>query len=304
MTDESSSFVWSGTPTGSGTPAGAENPAPPPAGRKWPSARILIVTLALGAGVTAALVVALGGSGAGSPGPSAMTFRSEVAAICNQTQRRVLALGTADPGNLPATLDRDAGLASTMVRELAAVTPPANDTTAYRTYISDVSSEIQLLRRITVALKDGNTQQAVTLEQQAGATSATVDQDVAAAGIGCASAGPTQATNQQPTIDAAAKELAHTAQVAAETYATDKNGSYSGITPAVLKSYETTIQITPGNGNAYVSRALSTATSYTITTTPASGHETFSIIRTTQGTIARTCNPPAESHSGCNNGTW
>src|SRR6202451_2445291 len=53
--------------------------------------------------------------------------------------------------------------------------------------------------------------------------------------------------------DAAAKELAHSMQVAAESYSTDHNGSWAGMTPTLLNQYEATIQLgsaTPGN--AYV----------------------------------------------------
>ena len=50
-------------------------------GREWPSVRILMIdTLTLGAEVVVALVVALGGSGSGSPGPCTKTFNSEVSA--------------------------------------------------------------------------------------------------------------------------------------------------------------------------------------------------------------------------------
>ena len=38
-------------------------------------------------------------------------------------------------------------------------------------------------------------------------------------------------------VDAAAKELAHTAQVAAETYATDQSGSYVGLNPTILNLF-------------------------------------------------------------------
>jgi hypothetical protein len=111
--------------------------------------------------------------------------------------------------------------------------------------------------------------------------------------------------NLQPSpFDAAAEELAHTAQVAAETYATDHNGSYAGITPAVLHSFEDTIQTSPGHGDAYASHAAGTPTSYTITVTPASGGSTFSITRTSSGTIHETCTPASGIHGACVNGTW
>src|ERR1051326_5433785 len=42
--------------------------------------------------------------------------------------------------------------------------------------------------------------------------------------------------------DAEAKEYAHTAQVAIETYATDNDGSYAGATPDLLEDIEPTLQ--------------------------------------------------------------
>src|SRR3984957_16216800 len=73
-------------------------------------------------------------------------------------------------------------------------------------------------------------------------------------GILAAIAIPSFLNQKGKATDAAAKELAHTMQVAAESYATDNGGSYIGLTPTVLNTYESTIQLgsTPA-GNAYVS---------------------------------------------------
>ncbi|HEY2570143.1 MAG TPA: type II secretion system protein, partial [Solirubrobacteraceae bacterium] len=97
-------------------------------------------------------------------------------------------------------------------------------------------------------------------------------------------------------VDASAKELAHTAQVAAETYATDNNGSYANMTAASLNGIEATIQTAAANGNAYVAAATGVAVpgtaggatnttnnSYTVTATSANG-DTFSITRNDNGT--------------------
>ena len=103
--------------------------------------------------------------------------------------------------------------------------------------------------------------------------------------------------------DAAAKELAHTAQVAIETLATDNNGSYltANGSPAALHNYEATIQITAGQDNAWLSDVTAGASSYTVTTT-AVGGDKFSINRTTNGSLTRTCTP--SSTSGCTGGNW
>jgi type IV pilus assembly protein PilA len=93
-------------------------------------------------------------------------------------------------------------------------------------------------------------------------------------------------------VDAAAKELAHTAQVAAESFATDNNGSYVGLTPATLNTYESTIQIGSGGNNAYVATPGGTSNlssnTYTVTAT-STNLDTFSITRNSNGTITRTC---------------
>ena len=101
--------------------------------------------------------------------------------------------------------------------------------------------------------------------------------------------------------DASAKELAHTAQVAAESYGTDHNGSYTGMTPTILQTYESTIQTSAGNNNAWLSAATPTATGlgYTVTATAPTTADTFSIIRGDTGTITRQCKTVAASSSGC-----
>src|SRR5471030_1387576 len=77
-------------------------------------------------------------------------------------------------------------------------------------------------------------------------------------GILAAIAIPSFLNQKSKASDASAKELAHTLQVAAETVATDNNGSYLSVSPTVLQSYEQTIQIGSANaGNAYVQSVTS-----------------------------------------------
>ena len=103
--------------------------------------------------------------------------------------------------------------------------------------------------------------------------------------------------------DAAAKELAHSALIATETYATDHSGSYVGLSAAQVASYDATIQTGPLGNNAYLQSATGTATGYTVTTASANGNDTFSIQRTS-GVVKRTCTPTNGVHGGCNGGTW
>jgi type IV pilus assembly protein PilA len=128
-------------------------------------------------------------------------------------------------------------------------------------------------------------------------------------GILAAIAIPSFLNQKNKATDASAKELARTAQTAAETYATDHNGSYASISPANLNAIETTIPTASANNNAWLSAAVtpgtggtgdSSGTSYTVTATSPSGN-TFSITRNDNGTTNRTC---TGTTGGCVGGTW
>ena len=120
-------------------------------------------------------------------------------------------------------------------------------------------------------------------------------------GILAAIAIPSFLNQQNKAKDAAAKELAHSEQIATETYATDNSGSYVGLTLAILNQYEPTIQIAQGNGNAYALAPTNLSTTgYTVTAASASGADTFSINRV-GGATTRTC---TGTGGGCVNGTW
>ena len=121
-------------------------------------------------------------------------------------------------------------------------------------------------------------------------------------GILAAIAIPSFLNQKSKASDAAAKELAHSEQVAIETYATDNSGNYSGINLAILNQYEATIQTSSGNGNAYASAPTGSATGYTVTAVSTDGN-TFSIIRN-NGATTRTCTPATGINGGCVNGTW
>ena len=131
-------------------------------------------------------------------------------------------------------------------------------------------------------------------------------------GILAAIAIPSFLAQKSKASDASAKELARTAETTAETYATDHNGSYEGIEPKVLHEYEKTIPTSKeeAGNNAYLSAAeideKEGNESYIVTATSTDGH-TFSIHRTKEGNVERTCTPTGETGSaggGCQNGTW
>ena len=134
-------------------------------------------------------------------------------------------------------------------------------------------------------------------------------------GILAAIAIPSFLNQKTKATDASAKELARTAQTAAETFSTDHNGSYTGLSPAALKNVEPTIQTAAGNNNAYLSTAASPGTggggtntagkSYTVTSVSNSSN-TYSINRYDDGSTDRTCTPTTTSAAsgGCVGGTW
>ena len=122
-------------------------------------------------------------------------------------------------------------------------------------------------------------------------------------GILAAIAIPSFLNQKSKASDAAAKELAHSMQVATETYATDNSGSYASLSLQILNQYEATIQTSSGNGNAYATQPTTgSATGYTVTAASTDGN-TFSIIRS-GGTTTRSCSPSTGVNGGCVNGTW
>jgi hypothetical protein len=117
----------------------------------------------------------------------------------------------------------------------------------------------------------------------------------------------TALTNPKTADDPAAAELARTAQTAAETMATDNNGSYSNVSPATLRQTEPTIPITARVGRTYLSAAASidAGRGYTVTAT-APSRDTYTITRTPTGSIARSCTVADGGTSGglCHRGRW
>ncbi len=91
--------------------------------------------------------------------------------------------------------------------------------------------------------------------------------------------------------DAKAKEYAHAAQVAIETYATDGDGTYEGANEGALEDIEPTLQ------SADFTVAVADAgRSYTIVSTATSGNE-FEVVNT-QGDITFPCQVANEDNRG------
>ncbi len=100
--------------------------------------------------------------------------------------------------------------------------------------------------------------------------------------------------------DAQAKELARTAETTAEEIGVANDGSYQKVTLEELKAQEPTIETSPLNGRAYVSRATHGESEYSVTATATDGDE-LTIARDASGTIRRTCASPTLK-SGCAGG--
>jgi len=128
-------------------------------------------------------------------------------------------------------------------------------------------------------------------------------------GILAAIAIPSFLSQKSKASDSSAKELARTAETTAETYATDHNGSYAGLSLQVLKEYEPTIQTAAGGNNAWLSGAkeVETGGGYEVTATSTIAGHTFTVHKTASGEIKRECTPTGKTGSeggGCQQSSW
>ncbi len=125
-------------------------------------------------------------------------------------------------------------------------------------------------------------------------------------GILAAIAIPSLLNQRSKATDAAGKEVARSSAVAAETYATDHNGLYSGLEPTVIHEYEHAIPTAAGGGNAYDSaaEAIEEGRGYTVTATAGNGDK-FTWTRNGSGVVSRTCELKAGNNKGgCQTGSW
>ncbi len=105
--------------------------------------------------------------------------------------------------------------------------------------------------------------------------------------------------------DASAREVARTAAQTAENYASD-HGSYSGVEPKVLHEYESSIQTSAGNNNAYLrtAEAKESGKGFMVVAVSTNG-DTFSWTRNESGEVKRTCEVKSgNSEDGCPSGSW
>ena len=119
-------------------------------------------------------------------------------------------------------------------------------------------------------------------------------------GILAAIAIPSFFAQRDKATDADAKSSVRTAQTAVETYATDNDGSYDGVTEGDLTAIEETLAPVNTDGRLAVE---STETTYTVTVdSERTGTNNFSISRDANGGTTQTCDQPNEG--GCGDSTW
>ncbi len=118
-------------------------------------------------------------------------------------------------------------------------------------------------------------------------------------GILAAIAIPSFLNQKQKANDASAKSLARTAATAAETLATDNNGSYATVSPTTLHSIEPTINNTSNSSQAYIV-ASGAAGSYSITAVDPVTNDSFTYSNNA-GSVTRSC---SGTGGGCVNSTW
>ncbi len=121
-------------------------------------------------------------------------------------------------------------------------------------------------------------------------------------GILAAIAIPAFLNQKSKANDAAAKTQVRTAETAAETYSTENNGSYGGISKAKLEAIEPTLketsQVTLGTPTE-----VSSGVGYKVVSTDNTTHNAFTIERNAGGEVKRTCTTAGTG--GCPpGGTW
>jgi len=133
-------------------------------------------------------------------------------------------------------------------------------------------------------------------------------------GILAAIAIPSLLSQKTKAYDAGAKELVRSAQTVAEAYATDHESKYKGLSLTELHSYEESIPTSKGaaHGGAYIKEGsegvevLEGEEGFKITAVAAVTGDEFSITRTKEGEVKRTCKSSI-SRKGCagsTSSTW
>jgi type IV pilus assembly protein PilA len=123
-------------------------------------------------------------------------------------------------------------------------------------------------------------------------------------GILAAIAIPSFLSQKSKATAAQAKELARTAETTAETFSTDNNGSYEGISTTKLHEYEPSIVTAKNGKEAYLKEAkeVEKGVGYIVEAEGTEG-ATFKVERNKESEIKRTCEP-VKVGTGCPTGSW
>ncbi len=124
-------------------------------------------------------------------------------------------------------------------------------------------------------------------------------------GILCAIAIPAFLSQQAKAKDASAKEMVRSAMTAAESISTDNEGSYKQVNAESLHETEPAVRVEASTTEAYLSAAISSDKSYSLTVKATDGDE-LTISRDESGHVTRTCSSPVLK-TGCSEGetgTW
>ncbi|HEX4837744.1 MAG TPA: prepilin-type N-terminal cleavage/methylation domain-containing protein [Solirubrobacteraceae bacterium] len=121
-------------------------------------------------------------------------------------------------------------------------------------------------------------------------------------GILAAIAIPSFLNQKNKANDAAAKSQVRTAETAAETYSTDHNGEYTGLSPAELEKLEPTLKETTSATISIV--GTPNATEYSVMSTSKATGDEFTIARKANGEVQRTCKSATVGCKGGTSGSW
>jgi type IV pilus assembly protein PilA len=125
-------------------------------------------------------------------------------------------------------------------------------------------------------------------------------------GILAAIAIPAFLSQKSKASDSNAETMAQTAQTAAETYATEHEGSYTSISKAALEKIEPTLKNKEGAELVEAKEVGSKGEGYIVKAEAISTKDTFSVERTATGEFTHKCTAASTSNrGGCpSSGTW